>query len=205
MGAIANESYAVRYDAYCKRFVDLNPDLDYRMAESPAEREAHFRLRYEQVTSAGWADPADFPDGLECDAYDEHATIINGWHGDQLVITGRLIFPEGRLLPMEVDFGIRVEPSGQLVESGRVVLVHALQNEFPYAFLGLIGASWLTLRARGYSEQGGVMTAPAARLYRLLGIQITRLTEPQLHWGERRAPYKLNLAATVAALERRVL
>lgn len=204
MAVDIKEDYAARFDVFCERFVGLNPDLDYRIGVSPAEREAHFRLRYAQVTSAGWADPADLPDGFERDAYDEDAVILNGWHGDQLVITARLIFPDGeRLLPMEADFNICVEPAGQAVECGRAVLGSGLQNEFPYAFLGLIGFSWQVVRGRGYLEQCGVLTASVARLYRLLGIQITKLAEPQLHWGEMRAPYKLNLAATVAALERR--
>src|SRR5689334_4026090 len=76
------------------RLLEQAQPITFRVAASDAEKEVTYRLRYEAIMERGWARPEDFPDGLECDSYDERAVHVIGWYGETPVTTGRIVFPE---------------------------------------------------------------------------------------------------------------
>lgn len=179
--------------------------IGYAETQSAHEREAAFRLRYRAVVERGWYQPADFPDGLERDAYDDEAVQIVGWDDATAIATARLVFPhEGMLLPTEAAFDVRVEPRGRVVDAGRYVVAREYSNIEHRVLAGLLGASWLAVRARGFSHVcSAFASGPARRLYRLMGIRTTVLAPPRLYWGEERYPIRWETAVSLPALAER--
>src|SRR5438034_4927126 len=104
----------------CKLLIAHGEPIRFEVAKSPDELEAVYRLRYREVIERGWAEPNDFPDGLEQDIYDERAIQIAGWHGEALAATIRVVMPNpNHLLPTESAFDLRMEPRGKIVDVGR--------------------------------------------------------------------------------------
>src|SRR5262245_22108443 len=104
--------------------VDKAAPIRFSVAQSLAEREAAYRLRYQALLDRG-AKPADFPDGLEHDEHDERALQILGWDGNNPIATGRIVLPAPNiLLPTEQAFGLTIEPRGQVVDIGRYTVLH---------------------------------------------------------------------------------
>jgi N-acyl-L-homoserine lactone synthetase len=192
-------------DTAARRFVRSCAPLHFRVAHSPAELEAVFRLRYATVIERGWATPADFPDGLERDAYDDQALQIIGCVEDTMLATIRLVLPSAqRPLPTETAFDLEIEPRQQIADLGRAIVMTADRKDRPpQALLGLVGQSWLEARARRFSELCGAATAPMLRLYRLLGFRLMPLGSPRMYWGEERHPYKLDVLQTAKSLSQR--
>src|SRR3990170_2028423 len=60
-----NRSFSglARTDALAAQLIARAAPLMFSVAQSPAEREAVYRLRYSIVVEKGWARPEDFPDG----------------------------------------------------------------------------------------------------------------------------------------------
>jgi hypothetical protein len=92
------------------------------LASTDAEREIAYRLGYRAVVEQGWLPPAR-GDRLEQDEYDERAIHVLGWDGDEPISTGRLVLPRG--LPTEAACGLVVEPSGRVVDVGRMCVVRS--------------------------------------------------------------------------------
>jgi hypothetical protein len=124
--------------------------LQFTKAETPAEREVVFRLRYQAVIEQGWGNPEDFPDGLERDVYDDDAVLFTVWDGQAPAATMRVVFPSpDRPLPTETAFDITIEPLGRVVDTGRTVVHRAYRTHRTglQLMLGLIGACWMEGRA----------------------------------------------------------
>jgi hypothetical protein len=186
----------VALDALSERLLAAASELRVAVAESDADREAAYRLRYEQVVGGGWVAATDLPDGLEHDAYDAEALQICARAGAALVGTVRLVLPDGgRPLPVEADFGIAVEPRGAVVEAGRLVVAPAYRGDPAHRAWGaLFGCAWLTMRARGYSVLAGAAAARTVRRLRALGLPFEILGPARPHWGEDRHPVRLDPA-----------
>src|SRR5579884_3041223 len=175
--------------------------LRFDIARTPAEREAVFRLRYEAVMARGWARPEDFPDRLERDAYDEEAVLVLGWDGGRPVAANRLVFPRsGRPLPTESAFALTIAPRGQVADWTRTLVVRGISDGTHRAFAGLLARSWQATRAAGYDVVCGTFSAPAIRLYGMLGIQVEVLGAARRAWGEERYPVRLDVPPSVPAL-----
>ena len=94
-------------------------DLSFHFVESPARREAIYRLRYDVwVTELSHAQPLHFPKGMitdELDAVSLHAAALRG---PDPVAAIRLIPPTGKGLPIHrvinVRFSGRPEPTGEI-------------------------------------------------------------------------------------------
>ncbi len=201
-----SEVALARVDELVRRVLaQVTPPLRFTLAQSDAERESVYRLRYAAVIAHGWARPAEFADGLECDEHDAHALHLIGWEEDAPVATARLVFPsDGRRLPTEEAFGLSVEPRGQVVDAGRFVVAQSHSEMQHRGLCGLLGWSWLTVRARGFAVVCSAFAAlPMIRLYRRLGIQTTILADARRYWGEERYPVRWDAAESLPTLRKR--
>ncbi|HEC15159.1 MAG TPA: PEP-CTERM/exosortase system-associated acyltransferase [Sedimenticola sp.] len=74
------------------------------LADTEEARDIHYRLRYRVFCSeTGFEDPAAFPDGKECDEYDEHAVhfLIRDRSSHDWIATMRLVLGRYGDLPAE--------------------------------------------------------------------------------------------------------
>jgi GNAT acetyltransferase-like protein len=183
-------------DALSDRLLAAAASLRVAVAVTDAERQEAYRLRYAQVVGQGWVDAADLPDGLEVDVYDADALQVCAWEREVLVGTLRLVFPKaGRPLPVEADFGIRVEPHGEVVEAGRLVVAPTYRGDPAHRAWGtLFACAWTSMRARGYSVLAGAAAPPTVERLRALGLPFEILGPARLHWGEERHPVRLDPA-----------
>ena len=183
-------------------FRKLSTGVRLGIARTPADFEAVYRLRYQTVIEKGWAKPGDYPGGLEHDQYDAHSIQLMAWDGDKLAGTARVVLPfPDKKLPAETLFELEIEPRGQVVELGRAAIDSAYKGSTQQILLGLLGQSWLSTREQELCETCGVMIAPMVRLYRFIGFHLIPLAEPRLTWGEKRAPYQLDLSRTAERLQ----
>jgi hypothetical protein len=158
-----------------------------------------YRIRATAMVEEGWAAADAFPEGLESDAFDAAAVHLLGWDGDQPVCTGRLVFPPGPL-PTEVACGLVVQPRGQVVDIGRMVVLRTHQTFGHGTFLALLWALYREARAAGFSVGCGMMAGPARTVMTRLGVQVEELGPARLHHGQQRVPVRFLLAANVAPL-----
>jgi N-acyl-L-homoserine lactone synthetase len=176
--------------------------LRFKVAETDAEKEAAFRLRYQALIERGSITPDDFPDGMERDSHDEQALEVIGLdEANQAVTTGRIVLPEvGKLLPTEEAFGIVIEPRGEVVDIGRYTVAHDLAVRENRYFAGMLGFCWLETRARGYLRVCGTASPGMLRHYRRLGFIVTELAPPHTHYGEERFPCWYDVVGSAEAL-----
>jgi N-acyl-L-homoserine lactone synthetase len=192
-----------RADELARGMVATAP-LSFRLAQTPAELTAVYRLRYEVIVERGWARPEDLPDGLERDEYDDHAVHIAAWDGAQMAATSRIVLPApDRVLPTERAFRIKIEPYGQVVDMGRQIVAHAYSNVEHLVFAALLAQTWLEIHRRGYTLVCGDFTQAVTRLYRLMGFQVTQVGPAREFWGQERFPIVVDVASSVPALLKR--
>jgi N-acyl-L-homoserine lactone synthetase len=167
------------------------------IARTPTDREAVYRLRYQQVIGDGWARPGQLPDGVERDAYDAAALQIAAWEADTLVGTLRAVLPvAGERLPVETSFDLDIEPRGAVVEVGRLVIAPAYRGDPGHRVWGaLFGRAWLSIRARGFTVLAGAASPRMVAQLRARGLPFEVLAPARRHWGEDRHPVRLDPAA----------
>lgn len=188
-------------DAIAAHFIASAAPVRFSVARSPGQREAAYRLRYEVVVDQGWAGPETFLSGLEQDDYDAQAVHLLGWDGQKPVATTRLVFPTaGKLLPTEVEFGLSVEPRGQVVDGGRAIVARAYSDYQHRIFAGLLGCTWFEIQARGFYYLCGAAVPAMIRLCRSIGYDITVLGPARQYWGEQRYPLRFNVLESVPTL-----
>ena len=74
-------------DDLAGRILDSSP-YRFTLAVEPHDRSTAYRIRALASVSAGWAQPGDFPDGMERDEFDDVAVHVLGWDGAVPVCTG---------------------------------------------------------------------------------------------------------------------
>jgi hypothetical protein len=184
----------VALDALSRRLLAAAPALRVAPASTDAERDAVHRLRYAHVVAHGWSPREAHPDGLERDAYDARALQIAAWAGDDLAGTVRLVLAGARL-PVEDAFGLEVEPRGQVVEVGRLLIAPAHRGDPAHAIWGaLFACTWLEARARGHSVLAGTASPALIARYAAIGLHFEVLAPAREHWGEARHPVRLDPA-----------
>ncbi len=189
MRAIAPE----RLDELARAILVGAEPLRFAIATRRAEVEAAYRLRYVHAAGAGWIQPDDYPDGLERDAYDGHAMPIVAWDADRPVGTCRIVPSLRCLLPVEHEFKLRVQPAGEAVEWGRLVVTDDHRGDRGYTVLtGLLARAWLDTRRLGFHVVAGVASRSIIRLYRQLGFDVLVLGPAKDYWGEARLPIRLS-------------
>jgi len=198
-------SAPARTDALAAQLIARAAPLVFNVAQSPAEREAVYRLRYSIVVEKGWAKPEDFPDGVERDAYDDTAVQIVAWDDDKLAAAARLVpTVPGHPLPTEKAFGLKIEPRMQVMDVGRTCVAHSYRDAQHRVLAGLLSRTWIEMRAGGCTEACGIFTPAVVRLYRGMGFHVVILGASRLVWGEERSPILIRPAETLHALTRRL-
>ncbi len=190
-----------RADAIAAQFIAGAAPVRFSIAQSAAELEAVYRLRYQVVVEHGWASPKDFPARLEKDVYDRRGIHLVGQDDCMVVATTRLVFPApGQVLPTEADFGLEIEPLGRVVDGGRAIVSKAYSDVQHRIFAGLLGLSWFQLKERHLYYLCGAATGAMIRLCRGLGYQITLLGPARRYWGEQRYPLRFDVLESVPQL-----
>ena len=203
MTSASAEDLAVGLDRLAEQVLANLAPLSFAVARTPADVDAVLRLRYECVIEMGWARPEDFPDDRERDEYDDGATQFVCRDDAAVVGTLRLVRPEPhRPLPVERDFGIRIDPPGEAVDSGRLVVAPSHRGLEGHPVLsGLYSLCWLEARRLGYSRVVAAASADLIDLYKSLGLRIRFLAPPKMYWGQMRRPYEISgRADTFAAV-----
>lgn len=190
-----------RADVIAAQFIAGAAPVRFGIAQSAAELEAVYRLRYQVVVEHGWASPKDFPARLEKDTYDRRGIHLVGQVDRMVVATTRLVFPApGQVLPTEADFGLKVEPLGRVVDGGRAIVSKAYSDYQHRIFAGLLGLSWFQLKERHLYYLCGAATGAMIRLCRSLGYQVTLLGPARQYWGEQRYPIRFDVLESVPQL-----
>lgn len=188
-------------DSLAAAMVKKAAPLQFTVAQSPAEREAAYRLRCQALMERGDASIVDFPDGLEHDTHDERALQTIGWLEDRIVATGRIVLPApGYLLPTEEAFDLKIEPRGQVVDIGRYTVTHELAVKENRYFAGMLGFCWLQAHEHDYIRVCGTASTGMLRHYRRLGFIVTELGPPHVYYGEERYPCWYDVVGSAQAL-----
>jgi len=155
-----------------------------------ADLDAMFRLRAAEIVERGWASPASMPGGCDCDEYDDDAFQIAVFDAGEVVGACRLLLPSRqRLLPIERDFELRLEPRGGVVQWGRLVLARAHRGDPQHRLaMACFAALWLQTTRHGFDTCAGAIAKPMLELYRAIGMDFQVLAAPRVVDGELRYP-----------------
>jgi N-acyl-L-homoserine lactone synthetase len=190
-----------RTDALAAQLIARAAPIRFSVAQSSAEREAVYRLRYSIVVEKGWARPEDFPDGLERDGYDDTAVQIVAWDADVLAATARLVPPiPGHPLPTEEAFGLTFASRMRLMDVGRTCVAPAYRDAQHRVLAGLLGRTWIELRAGGFTNACGIISPAVVRMCRGMGFDVVLLGAPRLVWGQNRYPVLLRPGRSLRTL-----
>ena len=189
-------------DALALRATGWVAPIQFRLAETDADREAIFRLRGAVVVEKGWMRPDELADGLETDEFDEDAVLIGAWEEGRLVATSRLLFPRpGLLLPTEAAYAIEVEPRGQVVDAGRFAIAREYTSLGHRLLAALVARTWMEVRARGFKVVAAAFASgPMMRVYERMGLKMTVLAPARRYWGEDRYPIRFDVVGAVPRL-----
>lgn len=189
-------------DALARNVIELAAPLRVDVARCGEELDAIYRLRFQVASEMGWIRAGECSDGLEKDDYDDDAVHVGAWDGGQLVGTQRTVFPApGRSLPLERSFGLKLEPHGQVVHADRTAIARGYRGDRRHVLLAaLMSRSWLEWRSRGFHRCTGVVTAPLARLYREVGLEVELIGDPSEYCGELRYPARFHVLAAANRL-----
>jgi hypothetical protein len=199
-GALTPDA-ASQLDALAIALLARATPLRVDVARTDAEQDALFRLRGRIAVANGWMRPDELTDGRECDAFDADAIQIGAWLGDELLGTARAILPApGRRLPVEMGFGLVVEPAGRVAELSRIAVVPGHGERRHAVLLGLTLRAWLEGRARGIEHWAGALSPAVARLYRQMGFANSPLGPAVVYDGVARQPIRYDGPASASAL-----
>jgi N-acyl-L-homoserine lactone synthetase len=181
-------------DDLARALIDAALPVRFELARTAEQLEEVFRLRYRVSVEKGWREPADLPDGLERDEYDdENAAQIAGWDGPRLAATARVVYPvAGRPLPTEAAFDIVVEPSGRVVDTGRAIVAPEYRDGTHRVLGGLSASVWVAMTARNHRWAAVTATRKTLDFFEHLGFDATVLGPPRMYWGEERYPARFS-------------
>jgi predicted GNAT family N-acyltransferase len=180
-------------DALAKLLLARAAPVRFDRATTRAEQHMAFRVRFETVVEEGWAEAADYSDGLERDEYDERAVHVLARQADQVIAVARLVFPEpGQPLPTEREFELTMQPVNRVVDIGRAIVVRDHRSAEHTLFGALLAHCWLEIRARGYQYLCGAASGPRLARYQQFGLPLRILGASRRYWGEDRYPVFLD-------------
>jgi GNAT superfamily N-acetyltransferase len=197
-------SVHVPLDEVCARVLSRALPLRFGEIVTPADLEAAFRLRFQAIVERGWGLPSDFPEGTERDRDDDRARQLGGWDGGRLIATARLVFPApGELLPTERAFELGIEPEGEVLDFGRLVVAKTHRGTSLRVLSAMLAQAWIVARSHGFSRFCAADSAAMIRLYRRMGFEIEQLGPGRRYWREERYPVRFDLEASAPALAER--
>jgi N-acyl-L-homoserine lactone synthetase len=154
------------------------------------DRDDAYRLRRDAVRERHWSDLGR--DETELDEFDLAAVHLVGRRDTVAVCCGRLVLPPGPL-PTEVACGLVIEPVGEVVDVGRMVVTPAARQPAGTVFLALLAALYLETRNRGYTTGCGMMASGVRSLLRHVGVQLDVLGPDRAYRGVQRAPVRFDV------------
>jgi hypothetical protein len=159
------------------------------VAHTIVELGAVHRLRHRDAGTA--------PEAVEPEPYDDHSLHLAAWRGSALAATMRLVLPvPGRRLPTEDAFGLDVEPRGEVVDVGDLIVGPAAQGDAGHrVWGGLFALAWQEARARDYTVMAGIASRQLVERYRSLGVHVERLGPARTEAGAEHYPIRLDPAA----------
>ena len=86
-----------------------------------------------------------------------------------------------------------MEPAGQVVDVGRMLVRPAWQDPSHGALRDLMARLYVEDAGLGYTVACGMMSSPASSLARLLGVRLEPLGPPQTYWHELRYPVRFEV------------
>jgi hypothetical protein len=110
----------------------------------------------------------------------------------------------GRPLPTELAFELDVEPPGEAVDFGRLVVERSYRGGSFTVLGGMLACAWVAIRRRGFSRFCGADTRAMIRLYRLIGFTVEVLAPARPYWRAQRQPVVFDLAASADGLMRQM-
>jgi hypothetical protein len=193
-----------RMDTIARQLVARVSPIRFELAQSVEDRAAVFKLRFDTALKQGWVTPAEFPDGLERDAYDDEAVLVAGWHGDTLAATARLVFPTpSHPLPIEQEFKLPIQLPIGVADLRRAIVTAPYRSRKHTVFAALLARCWLEVRGHGLHRVCGAVNLAWLERYRELGLPVSVLGPPCQYWGEERYPLLLDGVELSRALEAR--
>jgi N-acyl-L-homoserine lactone synthetase len=196
------DSALAQTDALAAAAVSWVAPVHFQVAQTEDERQAAYRLRYQAVIERGWLQPADLPEGMEHDEYDDQAIHILAWDGDIPVATCRLILPAAeRLLPTEAAFDLHVEPAGEVLDAGRFVVARPYSSQ-EHIMLGcLLARTWLEVRSLGFTRCCAAFASRGMlRVFSRMGFRYQVLAPARFYWGCERYPLQFDVADSATSL-----
>jgi hypothetical protein len=159
------------------------------VAHTIVELGAVHRLRHRDEGTA--------PEAMEPDPYDDHALQLAAWRGSTLAATMRLVLPvPGRRLPTEDAFDLDIEPRGEVVDVGDLIVGPAAQGDSAHrVWGGLFALAWQEARARSYTVMAGIASPQLVERYRSLGVHVDVLGPPRKQTEAELHPVRLDPAA----------
>ena len=201
MQAVGSAGSDALITTVANRVIERPRTLRFGEIERNDDLEAALRLRRRAVLEQGWAEEAHLSEGSERDEFDDVAVHLGGWDAQTLIGTARLVFPaDGRPLPTEAAFGIVVEPAGDVVDLGRLVVDRAYRGGRLTVLLAMLGVAWLSMHKRGFQKFCGVDAPAMIRLYGRMGFVVEELAPARLYWGQERFPVRFDLPRSAQAL-----
>jgi len=170
--------------------MDAIAPLRIGVAHDAAEVAALVVLRSREAIVRGWLQGAANFDGADRDRYDDDAVHIVIRDGDEVVGGFRLILPmPGQPLPIETAFELELEPKGQVVQWGRLILAPRYRGDGDHRLpLACFAAIWLETTRRGFDRVAGVVSHRLKLLYEGMGWDFRILGPPRKVDGESRYP-----------------
>jgi hypothetical protein len=115
------------------------------------------------------------------------------WFESEAIANCRILRPiPGEPLPLESEYGLRVEPVGEVVQIDRICLGGVSGHHRRLLLPALMAATWIEIRRRGYRVCAGLNTETMLRLYRSIGFAHEVLGPAQRSWGEERYPVRFS-------------
>jgi N-acyl-L-homoserine lactone synthetase len=186
------------------RFTSSIAPLVVGRSEVPDDLDAMYRLRGAEAVERGWAAAGSLTDVRDCDEYDADAVHIAIRDGAEVIGTCRVILPSPeRLLPVERDFDLRLQPACGVVQWSRLVLHRRCRGDPRHRLaLACLAALWLETTRHGFDTCAGAIAQPILDMYRGIGVEVQVLGAARFIEGEQRYPATTTAATIRTALAR---
>lgn len=143
--------------------------LEIKIAKTPEEKEACFRLRYEVFEKHCYADEKRYPDRKIEDEYDAISTIFMAVDGDELVGTVRITPPSELGFQMESMYDLTElkENCENLWESSKVMIK---EGKFG-VLVGFLNVLYLFMKKNNITDLCSMTHVKNEEMYHKIGMQ----------------------------------